>query len=71
MPRKPRDINIRIKEKEEKYNKLKKSFKQCELELDELYKERDEQKMKELFKVAKANNVPIDDVIKMVSGLHK
>lgn len=70
MPRKPKDIYIKIKEKTEQINMIKKKLSICEDELIQLNKERESLEMNEIFKAAKEHNLSYKQVIEMISRVH-
>ena len=70
MPRKPKDIYTRIKEKEEQINRLKEKLEACENDLVQLNKERESQEMTEIFRTAKEHNMSFEQVIDMISKVH-
>ena len=57
MPRKPKDVYVRIKEKEEQITQLKLKLESCERELLQLNKERESLEMTEIFRTAKEHNI--------------
>ena len=70
MPRKPKDVYVRIKEKEEQITQLKLKLESCERELLQLNKERESLEMTEIFRVAKEHNMSFEQVIELISKVH-
>lgn len=70
MPRKPRDIYSRIKEKEVQIESTKQKLSLYENELIQLNKERESLEMSEIFKTAKEHNMSYIQVIEMISKVH-
>ena len=70
MPRKPKDVYVRIKEKEEQITQLKLKLESCERELLQLNKERESLEMTEIFRTAKEHNISFKQVIDLISKVH-
>ena len=70
MPRKPKDVYVRIKEKEEQITQLKLKLESCERELLQLNKERESLEMTEIFRTAKEHNMSFKQVIDLISKVH-
>ena len=70
MPRKPKDVYVRIKEKEEQITQLKLKLESCERELLQLNKERESSEMTKIFSVAKEHNMSFEQVIELISKVH-
>ena len=70
MPRKPKDIYSRIKEKEEQISCLKAKLDTCENDLVQLNKERESVEMTEIFRTAKEYNMSFKQVIDLISKGH-
>lgn len=71
MPRKPKDIYLRIREKEEQIENTKQKLLLYEKELVQLNKERENQEMNEIFKTAKEHDMSFQQVIDLISKVHK
>ena len=71
MPRKPKDIYSRIKEKEEQIRCLKDKLDTCENNLVQLNKERESIEMEEIFRTAKEHNMSFKQVIDLISKVHQ
>ena len=67
MPRKPKDIYSRIKEKEEQIERTKEKLSAYEKELLQLNKERESLEMTEIFRTAKEYNMSFKQVIDLIS----
>ena len=63
MPRKPKDVYVRIKEKEEQITQLKLKLESCERELLQLNKERESLEMTKILSDAKERNMSFEQVI--------
>ena len=70
MPRKPKDVYVRIKEKEEQITQLKLKLESCERELLQLNKERESLEMAKIFSAAKEHNMSFEQVIELISKVH-
>ena len=70
MPRKPKDVYVRIKEKEEQITQLKLKLESCERELLQLNKERESLEMTKIFSAAKEHNMSFGQVIELISKVH-
>lgn len=70
MPRKPRDIYSRIKEKEGQIESTKQKLLLYENELIQLNKERETQEMNEIFRTAKEYDMSFRQVIDLISKVH-
>ena len=70
MPRKPKDIYSRIKEKEEQIERTKEKLSAYEKELLQLNKERESLEMTEIFRTAKEHNMSFSQVIDLISKVH-
>lgn len=70
MPRKPKDIYVRIKEKQEQIERTKQKLLTYENELIQLNKERESLEMKEIFEKAKENNLSYKEVINLITNVH-
>ena len=70
MPRKQKDVYLRIQEKEIQINNLKSKISICENELIQLNKERESLEMHQIFETAKQNNLSFQQVIDMISKSH-
>ena len=70
MPRKPKDVYVRIKEKEEQITQLKLKLESCERELLQLNKERESSEMTKIFSTAKEHNMSFEQVIELISKVH-
>ena len=70
MPRKPKDIYSRIKEKEEQIERTKEKLSAYEKELLQLNKERESLEMTEIFRTAKEHNMSFKQVIDLISKGH-
>lgn len=70
MPRKPKDIYSRIKEKEEQIERTKEKLSAYEKELLQLNKERESLEMTEIFRTAKEYNMSFKQVIDLISKGH-
>ena len=70
MPRKPKDVYVRIKEKEEQITQLKLKLESCERELLQLNKERESLEMTKIFSTAKEHNMSFEQVIELISKVH-
>ena len=70
MPRKHKDVYVRIKEKEEQITQLKLKLESCERELLQLNKERESLEMTEIFRTAKEHNMSFKQVIDLISKVH-
>ena len=71
MPRKPKDIYSRIKDKTEQIESTKQKLLLYENELVQLNKERETQEMNEIFKTAKEHNMSFQQVINLISKAHR
>ena len=70
MPRKPKDIYSRIKEKEEQIERTKEKLSAYEKELLQLNKERESSEMTKIFSAAKEHNMSFEQVIELISKVH-
>ena len=70
MPRKPKDIYLRIKEKEEQIERTKEKLSAYEKELLQLNKERESLEMMQIFRTAKEHNMSFKQVIDLISKVH-
>ena len=70
MPRKPKDVYVRIKEKEEQIAQLKLKLESCESELLQLNKERESSEMTKIFSAAKERNMSFEQVMELISKVH-
>lgn len=70
MPRKPKDIYSRIKDKTEQIENTKQKLLLYENELVQLNKERETQEMNEIFKTAKEHDMSFQQVIDLISKVH-
>lgn len=70
MARKPKDIYVRIKEKQEQIERTKQKLLTYENELIQLNKERESSEMKEIFEKAKENNLSYKEVINLITNVH-
>ena len=70
MPRKPKDVYVRIKEKEEQITQLKLKLESCERELLQLNKERESLETTKIFSAAKEHNMSFEQVIELISKVH-
>ena len=70
MPRKPKDIYSRIKEKEEQIERTKEKLSAYEKELLQLNKERESLEMTKIFSAAKEHNMSFEQVIELISKVH-
>ena len=67
MPRKPKDVYTRIREKEAQIEKLKLKLETYHDELSILNKERDELEMRQIFDSARENNLSIREVLNLIN----
>lgn len=70
MPRKPKDIYLKITEKTEQIKQTKDKLLIYENELIQLNKERESLEMNEIFKSAKEHNMSYKQVIDLISKVH-
>ena len=70
MPRKPKDIYVRITETQEQIERTKQKLLTYENELIQLNKERESLEMKEIFEKAKENNLSYKEVINLITNVH-
>lgn len=67
MPRKPKDIYTRIKEKKVQIEKIQAKLEKCNDELAALNKERDEFEMQQIFDSAREHNLSVREVINLIN----
>ena len=67
MPRKQKSVYERIDVTQKKIESLEKETKELKVKLITLNKEKDELEMRQMFSMAKENNMSIEDVISAIN----